>query len=68
MFLCVISADISVKKDVSVFHSAVKDAKNNVLTNDTIDEHLLQIYVHCNKNDVGGYLPETNKYHQLMRL
>ena len=42
------------EKDVSVFHSDVEDPKNNMLTNETIDERLLQVYVRCNKSDVPG--------------
>ena len=61
--LRIISAMMPVKKDASVFHSAVEDFKNSMLINETIDEHLLQAHVRCNKSDVPGRcLPETNKH------
>ena len=54
---------MTVKNDASVFHSAIEDPKNNVLTSDAIDTNLLKACVHWNKNEVPGeWFPETNKH------
>ena len=53
-FVQIIMANISVKKEESVFAKALKDPTANVLTNELLDQHLLHVYVHSHKNDVNG--------------
>ena len=65
-FFRIISANLQIHKEESVFLPLLNETGDDVLDDDVLDEHLLQIYYNSHQNDLpGNYLPETDKYKPL---
>ena len=59
----IISANLSVHKENSVFLSTLNDPANHPLSNEIITNHILMVYVRSHHNDLpNGPMPETDKY------
>ena len=62
-FFRIVSADLSIRKNASIFLPALNDLTNHPLTDEMLDTHLLGIFMRSHMNDLpGSPVPDTGKF------
>jgi len=62
-FFRIVSADLSIRKDASIYLPTLNDATNHPITNEIIDANLLAVFSRSHQNDRPGCpMPCTRKF------
>jgi len=62
-FFRIVSADLSIRKNASIYLPTLNDPSNHPFSDEMIDTHLLSFFMRSHMNDLpGSPLPETGKF------